>query len=232
MPKDLNAKRIESKEEYDKLFPTEKGERARLLKIAMDVRKFEIEMYWKRTAFFWAFIVSIYTAFFFLLTSQDKDEYSIYLVGLSFLAVIFSIAWIFANKGSKFWQENWEQHVGLLEDEPLYDVFLNPKEVGSWVHPFKEYDFSVSKINLFLSYVVLVVSLVVLGISVYNIYQWSFCECKCAGLAAVVFFIVLIVGTIVGFSQCKGHRKLKFVKNNEKSPFMPMIYVQRGKNED
>ena len=36
------------------------------LKVALDIRKFEIELYWKRTTFFWAFLVAIYTAYFYI----------------------------------------------------------------------------------------------------------------------------------------------------------------------
>lgn len=226
MPKDLIATRIDSKEAYEKLFSS--GKRAELLKTAMNVRKFEIEMYWKRTAFFWAFIVSIYTAFFFLLTKQKSDEYAIYLVGLSFLAIVFSIAWIFANKGSKFWQENWEQHVSLLESEPLYDVFLNSKETCSWWNPFKEYDFSVSKINLFLSHVVFFSSLFIFFISLQSFFHWHFC-CECQEITLFIILGVLaILATIWGFCHCKGHKNLKITNNVEKSPFIPMVHIQRG----
>ena len=225
MPKEIRAKQISNVDEYLALFPQE--HREKLLKNALDIRKFEIEMYWKRTAFFWAFIVSIYTAFFFLLTKQNNDEYAIFLVLLSFLAIIFSIAWVFVNKGSKFWQENWEQHVSLLENEPLYDVFLNPKESGSWYKPFKEYDFSVSKINLFLSFVVSISSFLVFVFSLVHFFHFGSEWQK-----MLFIFILSVVLSVWGFTQCVGHKKMKIIKDNEKSPFMPMIYVQRGKNEN
>lgn len=113
MPKNLNAKRIENLEEYKKIFLTDDNrllseeQQNELLKTAMDVRKFEIEMYWKRTAFFWAFLVSIYTAYFVLLEKQQNNQYALPLMLVSMIAVVFSIAWFLANKGSKFWQENW-----------------------------------------------------------------------------------------------------------------------------
>ena len=139
---------------------------------------------------------------------------------------------MFVNKGSKFWQENWEQHVCLLENEPLYDVFLNPKGNGSWYNPFKEYDFSVSKINLFLSFVVFVSSFLVFIFSVWHFILFRFC-CECQNVFfIIVLLIIALLGLIWGFTQCIGHKKLKIVKDNEKSLFMPMVYVQRGKNEN
>lgn len=41
---------------------------------------------------------------------------------------MFSFAWFCVNRGSKYWQENWEKHVDLLEDKvtgPLYKVVLS-----------------------------------------------------------------------------------------------------------
>ena len=33
-------------------------------KVALDTRKFEIDMYWRRATYFWAFIVAIFVAYF------------------------------------------------------------------------------------------------------------------------------------------------------------------------
>lgn len=66
------------------------------------------------------------------------------------------------NKGSKFWQKNWETHVSLLEKTeigPLYDTYLNPKKTGSRLNPTKEYDYSVTKINMWASFTIIICSL-------------------------------------------------------------------------
>lgn len=72
------------------------------LKGALDIRKFEIELYWKRTTFFWAFLVAIYTAYFYI-CSNCRDN-SAYLILLSFLASCFSFLCLcalrYAGKGS------------------------------------------------------------------------------------------------------------------------------------
>ena len=47
------------KEQYSSLFEFEDDEsklREKALDLALDIRKFEIELYWKRAAYFWGFI--------------------------------------------------------------------------------------------------------------------------------------------------------------------------------
>ena len=169
--KKRNAKHVTKKEEYLNLFPDDKPSetermRSRALKEAQDIRKFEIDLYWKRTGFFWAFITVIYTALFAVLCKyvDCPIEYS-FLVpvisALSGMGFFFSVAWHMVNKGSKFWQQNWETHVSLLERNeigPLYDVFLTPKTTGNRWNPTKEFDFSVTKVNMWASTLISVVS--------------------------------------------------------------------------
>ncbi|MGH8568044.1 MAG: hypothetical protein ACREXU_08475, partial [Gammaproteobacteria bacterium] len=63
------------------------------------------------------------------------------------------------NRGSKFWQENWENHVDLLEDQimgPLYKTVVSRAvqnaSAQSTSYEYRDLltapaDFSVSKIN-------------------------------------------------------------------------------------
>lgn len=109
---------------------------------ACENRRFEIQMYWHRAAYFWAFIAAIYTALFFI-SGKDGDgaEFGqVIKLALSFLGFAFCTGFYFANRGSKVWQENWEIHEGLLEDKVavrLYKTF----------HFDRKNDYSVSKIN-------------------------------------------------------------------------------------
>ncbi len=171
--KKKKASRITKTDEYLSLFPDDKesnSERKRFqaLKEAQEIRKFEINLYWKRTGFFWAFITVIYTALFHVLCKYIECSYTYDLFipaisALSGLGFFFSIAWHMVNKGSKFWQKNWETHVSLLERSeigPLYDVYLNPKgTMRERLCPTKAFDFSVSKVNMWASAVMVVCSL-------------------------------------------------------------------------
>ena len=126
---------------------------------ALDIRKFEIQLYWERAKYFWAFIAAAFAGYAAIRASSsisDKTELSIYI---SCLGIVFSFAWYCVNRGSKQWQENWENHVDLLEDNitgPLYKVVLRrpkPENVKEWFveHITGPYPFSVSKINQIIS---------------------------------------------------------------------------------
>ncbi|ELA8093771.1 hypothetical protein ACGB6O_001055 [Vibrio parahaemolyticus] len=138
-----------SEEEYKKdlieLCP-KKAERA--FEKAWATRNFEIEMYWKRATYFWAFIASTFVGYFALVSSNNYDKQDAFnhveVYFLICIGFVLSLAWHFTNIGSKSWQRHWEVHVDLLEDAftgPLYKT----------VHPIQTY--SVSKINEIVSLV-------------------------------------------------------------------------------
>ena len=91
---------------------------------AADTRKFEIELFWKRSTFFWAFTTAIYTAYSYTLTNiYCKKHGAFALVVLSALGLFFCVSWYFASEASKHWQENWESHIDLLEDDITGPLF-------------------------------------------------------------------------------------------------------------
>lgn len=205
--KNRNAKCVTKDEEYLKLFSDDKPsetekKHSSALKEALDIRKFEIDLYWRRTGFFWAFITIIYTALFsvFCKYIECPVKYSIFvpvISTLSGLGFFFSIAWHMVNKGSKFWQENWEKHVSLLEESdigPLYDVYLNPKTTGSRWNPTKEFDFSVTKVNMWASFIMIVCSF--FGCFGCNYFLWNktdknlFIILPCVVIGILIFLLV------------------------------------------
>jgi lipopolysaccharide export LptBFGC system permease protein LptF len=77
-----------SLEEYFEYFP--ESRRAEALKTAHDIRKFEIELYWKRATYFWTFIAAAFAGYFAL--QKEGDPVSVLVV--SYLGFIFSLAGI------------------------------------------------------------------------------------------------------------------------------------------
>jgi hypothetical protein len=163
---------FESREDYLKEFRSKSAMRKNqngetkqraALREALDIRKFEIDLYWKRANYFWLFVTAVFTSYFLVLTKEDalltsKDELLILLSGLgSFL----SCCWFFVNKGSKYWQENWEKHVDLLEDDVMGPLYKTTLEYDwKWfdrICPLKPYNYSVGKINQLLSFGILLV---------------------------------------------------------------------------
>lgn len=109
---------------------------------AWAAKNFEIELYWKRAQYFWAFQIAAFAGYFAVLNSSSysKDnpsnpEVLFFVVCIGFIT---ALAWNFINQGSKTWQRHWEIHVDMLEDAltgPLYKIVTTQKT------------FSVSKIN-------------------------------------------------------------------------------------
>lgn len=128
---------------------------AKAYEVALGIRQFEIELYWKRSGSFWLLVGAIAASLGFLVSGK-ADSASGVLGGrgkevlccfLSLAGASISYAWVRVNQGSKFWQSNWESQVCLLEQAvvgPLY------KTVFSTNPPKKMY--SVSGINIVISW--------------------------------------------------------------------------------
>lgn len=170
-----------NREEYSALFsdPDDIDDRhkeadsraGRALAYALDIRKFEIELYWKRATYFWAFIATAFAGY--VLSSKSGDDIKPWLMLLfSALGLVFSFAWYLVNRGSKFWQNNWERHVDLLEDITLGPLYKVVAEDISNKNPITAAaKFSVSKINQILSVFITVIWLLIFVKSILPISQ-------------------------------------------------------------
>lgn len=121
------------------------------LKTAMEERKLEIDMYWKRAAYFWTLIGASFVGFFS--ANQIIGRHSAVPFLIACLGVAFSFSWYLVNRGSKRWQENWERHVELLEEAtygPLHRITLDAGEYRLR-HLHRAYGFSVTRVNQLLS---------------------------------------------------------------------------------
>jgi hypothetical protein len=185
-----------TKAEYDRDLvdiPEEKAKKA--FELAWATRNFEIELYWKRANYFWAFIASTFVGYFALVNAanyvtKDKfDHVEVYFIIC--IGFTLSIAWISTNKGSKSWQRNWEAHVDLLEDKftgPLYKTVYSTKT------------YSVSKINEIVSFMFAFVWLL-LGVKYLfdqNLVNFSFGEINwfvtCSTLGVAFAVLVMVFG--------------------------------------
>lgn len=140
-----------ARREYLAAFPSGEVQKE-ALKQALDIRKFEIDLYWRRATYFWAFIAAAFAAYFAL--QKGADSANLYVV--TCLGLLFSLAWYFVNRGSGAWQRNWEAHVDLLEDEimgPLYKTLIN-RRTYRFIDLLEPFSFSPSRINNLLSLLV------------------------------------------------------------------------------
>ncbi|MCD8739374.1 hypothetical protein LT679_02060 [Mucilaginibacter roseus] len=145
----INIKKISRSTYYQPFFDDapQEANRKKLelaLERAWHNRDFEIEKYWSRATYFWAFIAATFAGYIAVMAS-DKIEQQ-FQTELAFIiicmGIVFSVSWLMVNIGSKKWQENWEKHIDMLEDAvtgPIYKTVWNKRA------------FSVSKINIYVS---------------------------------------------------------------------------------
>jgi hypothetical protein len=182
-------------EEYKKAFGLSESyakDPKKALEFALDIRKFEIELYWKRATYFWAFIAIALAGFGSVLAAKGIpcDEKGEALLTASCLGLVFSVAWYFVNRASKLWQENWEKHVDLLEDEvigPLYKTVMNDDDIRFW-RLWGPFPFSVSKLNQILSMFVVLLFLLLVASALW--------KCICIGWSTGPFAISMVILTI------------------------------------
>ena len=111
------------------------------------------------------------------------EEGSLIAFFLSCLALFISCGFWLANRGSKFWQENWESHVDMLEDDIIGPVYRNIfAKVGECKFSISNsWPFSVSKINMYLSFSFIVFWSVMIIYQLWIISDRLFCiHSKCA----------------------------------------------------
>ena len=122
------------------------------LDIALDTRKFEIELYWKRTGYFVLFIGAIFVGYYNVFSNSKSHWVSLSIAALGFL---LSLLWYMANRGSKYWQENWEAQIEELSTylgTPIFGIIKSHKD--SIYNPIGHYPFSVSKVNQMVSLII------------------------------------------------------------------------------
>ena len=220
---------------------SESDKRFEAYKRAHDIRKFEIERFWQRSTYYWAFILAAFTAHFALLgllfsTFSDSENlkftlqklYSmpgLSLFGLvvtAFFCFLFSYCWVLMNKGSMFWQKNWEEQINMLENEfsgDLYKTFLNTNfnnKFSSNPLNLKAYDYSVSKITLLTSITLMITSFVMFAFYVVLfllrfISQIRGCGFECifdSFLGKWIVGVAAIIVTIIIFMHVIIHKKL------------------------
>lgn len=114
----------------------------------LDLRKFEIENFWKRTLFFWGTIAIIYAGYF-------NAKLTDYQIIIPLIGLLFNVILSLSTRGSKYWQEHWESMALVYENELGFDLFKYDAQSlidrGNKSRLTKPYRFSVSKLTMLLS---------------------------------------------------------------------------------
>ena len=213
-------KKISNKDEYKDYFLSKMQKKKKLKKTfrqALESRKFEIELYWKRATYFWSFIAAAFAGYFVLISIDNINDFKPLTVVVSFIGTLFSLAWYLVNRGSKYWQENWENYVYLMEDEiigPVFSTILNPKPKSIW-HITEEYPFSVSKINQILSFGVLLIWIFILSYSIDYTFDIKLLD-NYTKFINGFYFVLVSVWLIVLLIRNSETRMSKQIKNDLK----------------
>lgn len=149
---------------------------------AHDIRKFEIQMYWTRSAYLWtiqaaalaglALVASEFEATSWQCAGLNEAERENCFANQFRLMLVIAIwtfgaftayTWLLLLKGAKHWQNNWERHVDILEDKvsgALYKTY--PVDMSKM-------PYSVSKLNELMAHfmVFLWISLGVISAALY-----------------------------------------------------------------
>ena len=146
------------------------------------IRKFEIQNLWQRSIFLGAFIVILISGYGYLLenllseyekwlTSSETQLLIIHVACclLSFLGSIFSIIWIMMAKASKAWYEIYEKRIDKIEEELQVEDKYRMQPGSPWTLNDSLFSrapgaYSVSKINILLGQILLVIWWLAFGI--------------------------------------------------------------------
>ena len=120
-------------------------------KYIIEHRKFEIENFWKRALFFWGTLAILIVGYF----NFPKDSF--FIVFISYLGAIYNIIFCLSLRGSKYWQEHWENVATIYETklglmlfrwQARNKIMNNNKKDFFLLRPYR---FSVSKLTMILS---------------------------------------------------------------------------------
>ena len=199
-----------------------------LMQLAMEQRKFAIEFYWKRASYFWLFVGAMFVAYTATLPDKDtldlvqSERINLFVCLVGFFS---SVAWYMANRGSKYWQENWELHIEFLSKKlgtPIFEVLMYPRKSATG-SPLSYYPYSFTRVNLFLNIIIIIVWAVLsllglaslLDISPDDYITYKVLLIGIAGLVVTLCIILLMHINVTSFvKRCADRQNKNFFKKS------------------
>lgn len=150
---------------------------------AHDIRKFEIEMYWRRSAYLWTLQGAALAGLALILSTGTLDEGClrsafettetchldwvrlVIIVAIWCFGTFTAFVWLLLLRGAKFWQNNWERHVDFLEDQ-ISGALYKTYPVNNLDAPY-----SVSKLNELMAGFTLVMWILIGAITVAIVFE-------------------------------------------------------------
>lgn len=225
-----------SNEEYIKCFnpnkdapdTSSKEKKEKLLdsafEIALDTRKFEIELYWKRTGYFVLFIGAVFVAYKGFSKECSHEWLLPFLASIGYL---LSLLWYMANRGSKYWQENWEHNIEELSTyigKPIFGIIKCPTQKSPYSDLMDAYPFSLSKVNQMVS-IIITASWIIVFIK--ELYALDLgCSCQCEWIFKVFIGFILICLSKYIINKCKGFSAKTQINGENKDYFCNYKHIQ------
>ncbi len=202
---------------------------------SLELRNFEITNFWKRGWFFGALLLSIFTGYLKLKSMDcNNNNYIFYSACISFIAFLISLTQTLINRGSKYWQERWENKTKNRESKLKIDLTkteMYDSEEGYYIDACilnKEENcltvsrrISVSKLT-FLAWDIITYSCLCIWINdIVSTFQKNFpfytMEEKVIifHFGLVVYIFCFLCGSKIG--NCLAKNKEEFKKNKEKN---------------
>ncbi len=195
------------------------------LEKAYDIRKFELDLYWKRATYFWGFLIAIFAAFFIVIDPSKKIN-SNYQILIICLGLLFALAWYLVNRGSTYWVTNYERIIDAIEQykgQSFYNLNLVKDEKSTFKN--SAYPFSVSRINITISLFIVLVWLGLFSNFIFNyisskkVLTFFYLDFKiCLIISVTIYFIIKLLLTESHFknSDYKFLKRQSFYNKNKK----------------
>lgn len=158
---------------------------------AVRSREFEIELFWKRSLFFWGFIGATFIGF---VGARAAPKLAVVIASFG---LVSSAVWTLANRGSKYWYESWETKVEAEEPQvtgPLFARQELPQQKSVWLGAQR---YSVSRLLIALSDYVTVFWLAIVAYEVVVILRPTALPGLVCDLAAVSWALVSCIYVLV-----------------------------------
>jgi hypothetical protein len=160
------------------------------LDIAWQNWRQEITIYWQRALYFFGFI-SIISAGYIKIKNMTPSVPIVSLL-FSMLFTFLAFCWYLSNRGSKFWQENWELHIKELETlkgvslTNVLNKHIDNKKILS------SYPFSPYKINTLISLIVFIFSSICMFYEMLSSFDLQYISNKWILLGIISFVCFMI----------------------------------------
>jgi hypothetical protein len=128
-------------------------------KMLFESYRLEIDLYWKRTAYFWTITGAVFAGYF-AIAGKNSDNHLILLI--ESLGVIVSFGWLCVNRGSINWCNTWLEQ---LKERDNCRNLLSRKVVDrkDFLKFWRPYHYSMSRVNSFMSFFVFIVWIVLIA---------------------------------------------------------------------